>query len=107
VEDVCSIKEGYISHIHTDEIGMTSLILGGGRETKESDIDLTVGMKIHKKIGDFVTLGTPLATLYANDQGKLAAAKERFLNSYTITLEKAEVPNHIYGIVTKDGIQKF
>jgi pyrimidine-nucleoside phosphorylase len=107
VEDVTAIKEGYISHIHTDEIGMTSLILGGGRETKESDIDLTVGMKIHKKIGDHVEVGTPLATLYANDMEKLAAAKERFLNSYTITAQKVEVPNHIYGIVTKDGIQKF
>lgn len=106
-EDVCATKTGYIASIHTDEIGMTSLLLGGGRETKESAIDLTVGMKIYKKIGDYVEVGTPLATLYANDKEKLKLAKERFLNAYTITEEKVEAPHHIYGIVTKDGIQKW
>lgn len=106
-KEVCAVKEGYITEIHTDEIGMTSLILGGGRETKESVIDLSVGMKIHKKLGDKVEVGTPLATLYANDASKLEAASERFLCAYTIGEEKPEVPNHIYGIVTKDGYQAY
>ena len=107
IQEVCATKAGYISNIHTDEIGMTSLILGGGRETKESEIDLSVGMKIHKKIGDLVEIGTPLATLYANDEEKLKTAKERFLNAYTITDEKVIAPNHIYGIVTENGIEKW
>lgn len=107
IEPVYPEKDGYVSDIHTDEIGMTSLILGGGRETKESEIDLTVGMKIHAKIGDEVTTKTPIATLYANDQEKLSAAKERFLKAYTISSEKVNAPNHIHGIVTKDGATKF
>lgn len=106
-KDVTARKSGYIANIHTDEIGMTSLILGGGRETKESEIDLTVGMKIYKKIGMYVEQGEPLATLYANDELKLSQAEERFLNAYTITEEKVESPHHIYGIVTKDGINKW
>ncbi|MDY4070009.1 MAG: pyrimidine-nucleoside phosphorylase, partial [Lachnospiraceae bacterium] len=44
VEDILSDREGYISHIECDEIGVCSLILGGGRETKESEIDLSVGL---------------------------------------------------------------
>lgn len=107
IEPVYAPKDGYVSDIHTDEIGMTSLILGGGRETKESEIDLTVGMKIHAKIGDEVTMKTPIATLYANDSEKLSAAKERFLKAYTISSEKVKAPNHIHGIVTKDGATKF
>lgn len=107
VEPVYAPKDGYVSDIHTDEIGMTSLILGGGRETKESEIDLTVGMKIHAKIGDEVTTKTPIATLYANDPEKLSAAKERFLKAYTISSEIVKAPNHIHGIVTKDGATKF
>ena len=106
-EDVCAVTSGYVSNIHTDEIGMTSLILGGGRETKESTIDLTVGIKIHKKIGDQVTVGTPLATLYANDVVKLKAAKERFLNAYTISKEEIKAPHHIYGIVTDEKIERY
>lgn len=107
IEPVYAPKDGYVSDIHTDEIGMTSLILGGGRETKESEIDLAVGMKIHAKIGDEVTTKTPIATLYANDPEKLSAAKERFLKAYTISSEKVKAPNHIHGIVTKDGATKF
>lgn len=107
IEPVYATKDGYVTDIHTDEIGMTSLILGGGRETKESEIDLTVGMKIHAKIGDKVTTKTPIATLYANDQEKLSAAKERFLKAYTISSEKVKAPNHIHGIVTKDGATKL
>ncbi|ABX42952.1 pyrimidine-nucleoside phosphorylase [Lachnoclostridium phytofermentans] len=107
IEPVYAPKDGYVSDIHTDEIGMTSLILGGGRETKESEIDLTVGMKIHAKIGDEVTTKTPIATLYANDPEKLSAAKERFIKAYTISTEKVKAPNHIHGIVTKDGATKF
>lgn len=107
IEEVYSTKAGYISNIHTDEIGMTSLVLGGGRETKESEIDLTVGMKIHKKIGDTIEVGTPIATLYANDKEKLEVAKERFMNSYTISSNPTQAPSHIYGIVTKEGSTIF
>ena len=107
IEPVLSDREGYVSSIHTDEVGMTSLILGGGRETKESVIDLSVGIIIDKKIGSFVKKGEPLATLYANDRTKLEAAKERFLGAYTIGPKPLELPKHVYGIVTSEGTQMF
>ncbi len=106
-EEVTAPEEGYITYIHTDEIGMTSLILGGGRETKESVIDISVGVKIHKKLGDYVTKGESLATLYANDEKKLAEAKQRLLNSYVIGQAKIEKPKTVYAIVTKDGVTTF
>ena len=107
IEPVLSDREGYISSIHTDEVGMTSLILGGGRETKESVIDLSVGIMIDKKIGTYVKKGEPLATLYANDKDKLEAAKQRFLGAYTIGEKPKELPKHVYGIVMSDGIKMF
>lgn len=106
-EEVTAPEDGYITYIHTDEIGMTSLILGGGRETKESVIDISVGVKIHKKLGDYVTKGESLATLYANDEKKLAEAKQRLLNSYVIGQAKIEKPKTVYAIVTKDGVTTF
>ncbi len=96
--------DGYVTYIHTDEVGMTSLVLGGGRETKESVIDLSVGIKIHKKLGDAVVKGESLATLYANDRNKLQEAKKRLLGAYMIGAEKVEKPKHVYAIVTKDGV---
>jgi len=100
-------SDGYVTYIHTDEVGMTSLVLGGGRETKESIIDLSVGIKIRKKLGDTVVKGESLATLYANDNNKLQEAKKRLLGAYVIGADKPEKPKHVYAIVTKDGVLKL
>lgn len=94
-----ALVSGYVADIKTEEIGMISLILGGGRETKESIIDLSVGLKLHKKIGDYVEEGEPLVTLYANDDKKLRTAMSRFRGVYTISGEKKEPPKLLRGIV--------
>jgi pyrimidine-nucleoside phosphorylase len=79
---------------------MCSLVLGGGREKKESDIDLSVGLVIHKKVGDRVEKGEPLATIHANSKEKLSAAKERFLRAYTIENTPIENTPLIKGVIT-------
>lgn len=88
VEPVRSLEEGYISRIDCEEIGICSLILGGGRETKESVIDLSVGLLLEKKTGDYVKKGDILAYLHANDREKAEAAKQRFLKAYHISKDK-------------------
>lgn len=89
IEPVYAPKEGWVEKLVCDEVGICSLILGGGRETKESTIDLSVGIILEKKVGSYVKKGEVLAYLHANDITKLEAAKERFLNAYQIgTTEK-------------------
>jgi len=90
VEEVYPSEEGYISHIVCDEVGICSLILGGGRETKESDIDLSVGIILHAKKGDKVSKDKSIATIYANDADKLKIAKERLLAAYSYSKDKVE-----------------
>jgi pyrimidine-nucleoside phosphorylase len=99
IEEIPSPTEGYVERIVCDEIGMCSLLLGGGRETKESDIDLSVGLVIHKKVGDKVEKGESLATFQANSREKLAAAKERFLKAYTIEDTPVEKKPLIKGVI--------
>lgn len=101
IEEIESPAEGYVQSIVCDEIGVCSLVLGGGRETKESVIDLSVGLVLHKKIGDYVKQGESLATIHANDREKLNAAKERFLNAYTINDTPVTKKLLIRGIVTQ------
>jgi pyrimidine-nucleoside phosphorylase len=101
IEDIEAPKSGYVQKIVCDEIGMCSLLLGGGRETKESEIDLSVGLVIHKKVGDKVEKGESLATFHANSRDKLAAAKERFLKAYLIEDTPVEKKSLIKGIVTE------
>ena len=98
-EDVFSDSEGYVSKIMTEEIGRISLLLGGGRETKESEIDLTVGLILKKKHGDFVNEGDSLAVIHANDLNKLAEAKKRLLNAYSINENKVDKQPVIKDIV--------
>lgn len=75
---------GYINHIICDEVGICSLILGGGRETKESVIDLSVGLVLCKKVGDYVEEGEALAILHANDEARAEEAKQRYLRACVI-----------------------
>ena len=90
VEEVICEKEGYVAKIQTEEIGRISLLLGGGRETKESEIDLAVGLILKKKRGDKVQKGESLATIHANDLEKLELAKQRLQNAYTIVKEEVK-----------------
>lgn len=90
IEDVIADTEGYVTKIQTEEIGRISLLLGGGRETKASEIDLTVGVVLNRKRGDKVEAGDVLATIHANDLAKLTKAKERLIKAYQISKENIE-----------------
>lgn len=102
VEDIISEEEGYVSRIVCDEIGMCSLVLGGGRETKESTVDLSVGIVLKKKVGDKVEKGESLAVIHANSREKLEQAKARFLRAYSFSKAPVEKQKFIKGIITKD-----
>ena len=99
IEPVISQKEGYISSIECDEVGICSLILGGGRENKESIIDLSVGLILSKKKGDYVSVGDVLAYIHGNDQEKIEAAKSRYLNSLTFSDTAPQKSALIKGII--------
>ena len=91
--------DGYIDAIACDEVGICSLILGGGRETKESKIDLSVGIVLQKKVGDYVRKGEPLAVIHANDEEKKKICEERLLAAYRISNEKKDEGPVIRGLV--------
>lgn len=99
VRPVLSGESGYVSKIDCEEVGVCSLLLGGGRETKESVIDLSVGLTLCKKKGDYVEKGEPLAILHANNEDKAQAAETRFLNAWTFTGEAVLPAPLIKGIV--------
>jgi len=99
IQPILSEEEGYIFHIDCEEIGICSLILGGGRETKDSEIDLSVGLVLEKKVGDYVKQGDVLAYIHANDEKKMQVAKERFLQAYHIAGEKPQPRALIQAII--------
>ncbi|MDR0220017.1 MAG: pyrimidine-nucleoside phosphorylase [Lachnospiraceae bacterium] len=100
IEPVSAPQSGYVNHIACGEVGLCSLLLGGGRVTKDSVIDLSVGLVLAKKAGDPVNKGDALAYIHGNDAGRVAEAKERLLNSYEISAMLREKPLLIKRIIT-------
>ena len=68
---VRSPESGYIVHMNAEQCGIAAVMLGAGRLTKNSPIDMTAGVVMHKKTGDFVEADEVIATLYANDSSVL------------------------------------
>lgn len=90
---------GYVSHIAASDVGMVSMHLGGGRATKDSEIDLSVGVVLHKKVGDSVAAGESLATIHAADEVSACAAVQELAACYTITPEQPEHKPFIKAII--------
>jgi pyrimidine-nucleoside phosphorylase len=98
--DVPSPRTGFVAALDAREVGLTSMLLGGGRAKKGDSIDHAVGIVLHAKIGDHVEKGQPLLTLYANDEGKLAGAQQRLLAAYEWSEEPVQPPSLLRRVVT-------
>lgn len=90
---------GYIKKIKTEEIGLVSMGLGGGRKTKEDIIDLSVGVVLNKKVADRVETGDVLATVHANDQAKAEEALLRLRECFEFTETQITRPDFIKAIL--------
>ncbi|MBO6137473.1 MAG: pyrimidine-nucleoside phosphorylase [Lachnospiraceae bacterium] len=99
VEQIESPVEGYIESVRCDEIGMCVHTLGGGRSVKDEPVDLSVGLMINKKVGDFVHKGESLAEIHGNSAEKIQEAKDRFLKAYSFSQAKVEHLKLIHGII--------
>ena len=104
--EVKALKDGYVTKMDTEKCGIASVLLGAGREKKDSPIDFSAGIVLHKKTGDAVKTGDVLATLYASDEKLFVAAEEEYRNA--VTIEKTQVLRNplIYARITKEGVEK-
>jgi pyrimidine-nucleoside phosphorylase len=101
IKEVTAEQSGYIRHIDCDEVGICSLILGGGRETKESEIDLSVGLVLAKKVGDYAEKGDVLVRIYGNDLNKMEEAAAKYRNACHMDEQPVEKTVFIKGIIHK------
>jgi pyrimidine-nucleoside phosphorylase len=83
--EVPSPQAGYVTAIACEQVGTACVILGGGRERKEDSVDPSVGIVVHKKIGEKVAAGEPLCTIHCHSEAQAARAKNLLAESYTIT----------------------
>ena len=92
-------KGGFVARIFAEKVGLISMHLGGGRATKESSIDLSVGVVLHKKVGDAVKPGESLATIHASSPEKAAEAAKMLLDCFVFSSAPVQRPAFIKQIV--------
>lgn len=73
--EVTADKDGVISEVDAEELGVAAMMLGAGRETIDSELDLAAGLMLHKKIGDPVKKGESLLTIYSNKEDVSASVQ--------------------------------
>jgi len=100
-------KSGYVQRANSRLIGESAMLLGAGRENKESKIDLSVGIVLKKKMGNKVNINEDLAEIYYNDAEKLEDAKKKLLSSFTIGDKKPRKLPLILAAINQEGIKEF
>lgn len=98
-QEVIADKEGYVERIDTEGVGIAAGILGAGRETKESEIDYSAGIKMKKKLGDVVKAGDVLAVCYGGQKDKVETAAAYLQNCFAFALQRPEPVKLIVDIV--------
>ncbi|MDO5096666.1 MAG: pyrimidine-nucleoside phosphorylase [Peptostreptococcaceae bacterium] len=107
VHEVKAEKSGYITKMDTEKCGIASLILGAGRKTMDSVIDFAAGVKIKKKIGDYVEKGDVLAVLFTNDEKAVAESEAMYQSAITIDEQKPAERLQVIARVDKDGVTRY
>ena len=89
-------RDVYIKDMMALDLGLVAMKLGAGREKKEDKIDLAVGIMLGGKVGDIVRKGEPIATIYANDEGKAEWALNEIKKYILLSDEPVERPTLIF-----------
>ncbi len=99
IEEVRAVNSGVITKINAEAFGLIAMELGAGRETKESEIDLAVGIVLNKKREEEVKAGDILAYIHSNDKNNIEKAKNNILKNIIISDKIQEKLPLIYDIV--------
>lgn len=101
---VHSLKSGYIKNINTMELGLTSMKLGAGRETKDDVIDMAAGIVLNKKLGDKVAKGDLLLTMYT-ERPEMNALVPSVMNYFDYSDETVDVPPIVEELISYDKVK--
>lgn len=102
--DVKMKVSGYITHMDTELCGKTAVVLGAGREKKDSKIDTKAGIRFFYKTGDYVKAGEVLATLYASEEAKLKEGASYLEEAYTFGNRAVKAMREVLAYVSRDGV---
>jgi pyrimidine-nucleoside phosphorylase len=98
---VVSVASGFVDSIQCEQVGIASLVLGGGREKKDDVIDPAVGLVLHKKVGDPVREGEALCTIHYNSDSRLSTAQTMLQKAYRVAGTPAKRRPLIHRVISE------
>lgn len=104
IHEVKAPFTGYISAMDTEAIGVSSVMLGAGREKKDSPVDYLAGIMLRKKTGDMVKKGDTLAVLHTSNEALVKNAQEHFLSAISVSESKPEQRPLIYAKIERKKV---
>jgi len=106
---VAADRDGYVTAIDAQEIGLAAMRLGAGRATRDAKIDLSVGVVLRCKVGDAVHAGESIADLYVNDipRERLAEIQHSVKNAFAIGPTAPARKKLIHAVVSKEGVRDW
>ena len=99
IVEIKSVKSGFIKSMDTEKTGKIACNLGAGRETKDTVIDYSAGIKILKKTSEYVNEGETLAIIYTNKEEMIENSKNEYLEVIEFSNEEQQKPKLIYEII--------
>ena len=90
--EIKSGKYGYVTKIEAEEVGISAMMLGAGRETKEDELDLAAGIVLNKKVGDYVDEQDTIAYMHVNEMKKFEEAKKKGLGVVSLGSKMIDPP---------------
>ncbi|MGI6584365.1 MAG: pyrimidine-nucleoside phosphorylase [Gracilibacteraceae bacterium] len=96
--EVRAVEEGYVTSIDAECIGVSAMLLGAGRKTKEDKIDYSAGISMKKKVGDKTQPGDILCVLHTNLQDT-GEAEQIALKAYSIGNKQKIIEKYIYDVI--------
>ncbi|SDC38180.1 pyrimidine-nucleoside phosphorylase [Paenibacillus sp. UNCCL117] len=105
--EVPAPQDGYVAEIDAESLGVTAMLLGAGRATKEDRIDLAVGLKLARRVGDRVQAGEPLAVLYTNrnEPSETESMIGRTVAAFKFASQPVERLKLMYAVISKEGVR--
>ncbi len=104
--EVKAPSDGYISHMDAERCGIASMLLGAGRETKDSVLDYSAGIVLKKKTGDKVAKGDVIGFLYASKEELFDKAERTLLDAYSFADEEVDKRPLVLAEVDSNGLIK-
>lgn len=98
---------GYLNRIETARVGYAAALLGAGRMYKNQPLDLSAGIILHSRVGEYIDSNQPVATLHYNDGQKITEVLEYLKPAFALCVQKPVKTPLILGVVRHDNIDKF